>query len=247
MLIDTNGSVFFVLVLVAATLVHGTSSELSPSEATGLCARRAGLKLADISRYDLRNHNCTIDCTTQQATLLSYHLQDGLKCRPDDLESRCQLGLCVKPEEISALDVKDLFSVDIYIKSAHVEDLDLVPGAGPSDPLVTVELASGGAPSYADGQTVCHTYIIQDSNTPRWNGGCGFHCRPMPIKATARLRFTALDSDKPIVEPDLLGTVTERVDRLLNLGSKRLKFDGKQDTDLFLEVELKGSPYKTTE
>lgn len=229
-------------ILVLVLMITFAESRFTQKSATEWCAQRAGLKESDINGYQLRNDNCSVDCKTQQATLLSYHVQDGLKCRDDD-KSRCFMGLCLKEDEMSALETKGLYSIDIYIKSARVEDRDPAPGTGGSDALVMVDVAKDGYPNYSDGNTICHTYIIQDNNNPRWNGGRGFLCRPMPVMKTCRLKFVVLDSDKPIVQPDLLGTVSETVEELMNRGTRRLKFENASD-NYYLEVEVKGSEYK---
>lgn len=227
--------------IILSTLVLLSEARFSQKSATEWCAQRSGLKESDIVNYKLRNDNCSVDCTTQQATLLSFHVQDGLKCRDDD-KSRCFMGLCLKDDEVVALDTKGLYTIEIYIKSARVEDKDPAPGTGGSDTLVLVEVSKDGYPNYSDSQTICHTYIIQDNNTPRWNGGRGFLCRPMPVRKNARLRFVVLDSDKPFVQPDLLGIATASVDELMNQGIKKLKFDGRS-SDNFLEVSIEGSEY----
>lgn len=222
-------------------------SDLATVEALSVgrewCAQRAALKESDIASVTTRNDNCSVDCTTQQSTLLSFHVQNGLRCRAEEERSRCFMGLCLRDDEVSQVDTSELHEVEVYIKSASVEDRDPAPGMGGSDALVMLEVAGEGYPNYADGQTVCHTYIIQDNNRPRWNGGRGFMCRPMPIRKQAKLRFTVLDSDKPYVNPDLLGIATETLDELMNKGTRRLKFN-QLDDQYWLEVEVKGTPYK---
>lgn len=240
-------------VLTILTILLGLAiSEARFSLSTGRewCAQRAGLKESDIANFGSRNDNCSIDCTTQQATLLSFHVQNGLRCRQEENStttgaiSRCFMGLCLRDDEVSQVDTSELYEVDIYIKSANVEDRDPAPGMGGSDTIVMLEVAKDGYPNYNDGQTICHTYIIQDNNQPRWFGGRGFLCRPMPLRRQAQLKFVVLDSDKPYVNPDLLGIASEKLGTLIDQqGSKRLTFQNVSD-QYWLEVEVKATPYK---
>lgn len=232
---------FGVVLLVSAIAI--VEARFDWSSGREWCADKTFLKESDISSFKTRNDNCSVDCTTQQATLLTFHVQNGIKCRGDDDKSRCFMGLCLRENEISAVDTKDLYEAEIYIKSANVQDKDPAPGMGGSDAIVMLEVARDGYPNYGDNQTICHTYIIQDNNNPRWNGGRGFLCRPMPLRKQATLRFTTLDSDKPYINPDLLGIASQTLGELMNQGTRRLKFDNLDDK-YWLEVEVKASPYR---
>lgn len=236
-----NLKVSSILLLVSSCLALVSSA---PERGVEWCASRTGLLESDIVSWKSRNDNCTIDCTTQQELTLTFHVIDGLRCRGENDRSRCFMGMCLKENEPTPVDVKGLHLIDIFIKSAKVDDKDSAPGTGDSDPFVVVEIVKDGEPSYRVNQTVCHTYIVQDEDKPRWNNGRGFLCRPMPMRKSTYLRFVALDSDKPFAKPDKLGTATMKLDDLLNQGTKKLRLEGANRQDAYVEVSIDGSEYR---
>lgn len=178
----------------------------------------------------------------KQGIVQSYHMDDGTPCYNKD-SYRCILGVCQDSDGQRLATFNDLYSTEISILSASVPDMDDLPGAGGSDVFVTIEVANDGFPTYKAGDIICYTYVIQDNNRPRWN----FKCKPLPMTGDTKLRFRALDSDKPFsLNPDKLGVAVENVSTLMEKGRTKmiLKSSDGLITPYFIEVELKGKRYE---
>lgn len=172
---------------------------------------------------------------------MTAYVEDGSICHDDH---SCQLGKCrVSGEKPSEELTSDLYLANIHIKSAFVADRDPYPAQGESDAFVVVEVDSEGLPAFREREVICHTHVVQDTSRPHWN----FACKSLPLKGSAKLKFTILDSDKPDTDPQLLGSVVQSVDSLLNGGVQRLNLSKPVNVPggpYWLEVELNGKRYE---
>lgn len=183
--------------------------------------------------------SCSIDCITKQGTVLTAFPEDGFACYVGE-GYKCSLGKCRSPDGKLDEEVKsDLVQFEIIIKSALVADRDPYPTQGESDAFVLVEMVSGGEPLFKNNEVLCYTHVVQDNKKPRWN----FSCKPQPMKASSRLRFLVLDSDKPDTNPQFLGATTQTLETLMNAGPKSITLD--QGTlsggPYFIEIQVKGT------
>lgn len=173
---------------------------------------------------------------------MTAHVEDGTACY-DQEGYKCLMGKCRSSEEKIEDELKDdLYTVELKINSAHVADRDPYPTQGESDPFVVVELVSNGGPSFKDGEVICYTHVVQDNSRPKWN----FVCKPQPLKGSAKLRFVVLDSDKPDVNPQLLGSTVQGLDSIMNDGVQSLTLDQASfpGGPFWLEVEVKAKKYE---
>lgn len=188
-----------------------------------------------------------MDCETRQGTIMSYFTKKGTRCGEQEGYS-CIFGKCLATgtSEQSNLDLNNLYSVEIKIISAHVPDLDTLPGGGPSDAFVVVEANRNADPSYQDNELMCHTYVVQDNENPKWN----FRCKPLPLRLGSRIKFDVFDSDKPSENHDHIGYAFRSLEELLNRGPQRLALTYKNSDDghnYHVMVEVKGQEYNLAE
>lgn len=264
-------TIVLLALLLAATCCSAAPSNIEPQagplDGIEFCAKQLShLKRSDITGFSGRNHNCSVDCYTKLGTLITFFAEDGSACHEQARGYRCAMGKCASPTEgqlapadtRNTVDTEDtrittnagddapeLYSLEIDIVRARVPDEDVAPTAGGSDPFVLVEVGERGAPpSYRGGETLCHTYVVQDDNTPEWRG---VTCKLMPVDDAAELKFMVYDSDKPIQPHDFLGAASATV-RELRQGAAslhRLELSrGRGPSAHWLEVDVRSKRYE---
>ena len=165
---------------------------------------------------------------------MTYFTPDGQKCHSDS-GYKCIQGKCKTDAEYDVLvaEAAGLDDVEIEIIRGYVPDLDRAPGQGKSDTLVVATVDGDAGPNYKDGDILCHTHTVQDSDYPKWN----FRCKPLPMKNKSLIKFSVLDSDQPIASPDKIGFAVDTLSFLLR-GERKLSLrdpEGKP-TPYWIEV-----------
>lgn len=182
------------------------------------------------------NHRCAIDCVLKSGEVIASYEADGAACLGQEGYS-CKFGQCRGPNEPDQTP-RDLYKMEVRVKSALVPDMDVAPMTGDSDVFVKINVKRNGKPAYDDDETLCYTYVIQDNNRPKWK----FTCKPLPMGLGTLLEFVIVDSDKPSENHDIIGKVERLAEDLMNKGSVKMTF-GKNE-EYYLEVEVIGKEYQ---